>query len=55
MSFGKPNRNGSADVYITIPLRPGYQGDRSFPVQMDMPSYADLFYLGGENIRLALA
>ncbi|HEV2390904.1 MAG TPA: Calx-beta domain-containing protein [Verrucomicrobiae bacterium] len=50
-----PVRSPLADIYVTVPNIPGYQGDRSAPFKMDVPSYADVFYLGGEDIPLASA
>lgn len=47
--------DGLDDVYLTIFNKTSFQGDRTLPFQLDMPSYADVFFLGGENIPLASA
>ncbi|HEY5914947.1 MAG TPA: Calx-beta domain-containing protein [Verrucomicrobiae bacterium] len=43
------------DIYVTILDRSGFQGDRSLPFKLDMPSSADVFFLAGENIPLGAA
>lgn len=43
------------DIYITVPHRLGFQGDRSAPLKLDMPSSADVFFLGGANLPLGSA
>lgn len=53
--LGGGHTSGLEDIYVTIMNLPGYQGDRSLPFKLDMPSYADQFWLGGENIPLASA
>jgi len=53
--LGNSHTSGLEDIYVTIMNLPGYQGDRSLPFKLDMPSYADQFWLGGENIPLASA
>src|SRR5439155_12787856 len=43
------------DVYVTIPHILGFQGDRTATFKLDTPSYADVFYLGGEDVPLGTA
>ena len=43
------------DVYVTIPHNAGIQGDRTAQLKLDVPSQADVFFLGGENVPLASA
>ena len=47
--------NNTIDLEVTLSHLPGYQGDRSAQFQLDMPSYLDVYYLGGQNIPLGCA
>jgi uncharacterized repeat protein (TIGR01451 family)/uncharacterized delta-60 repeat protein len=53
--LGDTIRSGLADINVTIPNIAGYQGDRRALFQLDSPSFADIFYLGGENIPIGSA
>ena len=44
--------SASDDITVTIPHVLGVQGNRTTSFKMDVPSGADVFYLGGENIPL---
>ncbi len=44
--------SGADDVFITIPDDTLVQGNRLADLQLEVPSGADIFYLGGENIPL---
>lgn len=43
------------DIYVTIPRRLGIEGDRTAPMMLSVPSCADVFFLGGDNVPLASA
>jgi uncharacterized delta-60 repeat protein len=53
--LGGSHVDGLDDINVTINNISGYQGDRLCPFKLDTPSYADIFYLGGENIPLGSA
>jgi uncharacterized repeat protein (TIGR01451 family)/uncharacterized delta-60 repeat protein len=53
--FGNAIQSGLDDITVTIKEIPGYQGDRTALLQLDMPSMSDVFYLGGQNIPLGSA
>ena len=40
------------NIVVSIPHRTGVQGNRTAPFKLDVPSGADVFFLGGENIPL---
>jgi len=43
------------DIVLTIARNSGVQGDRVGNMQLSVPSQADVFFLGGENVPLASA
>ncbi len=54
--FGNGGYITSADDwYLTIPGDTLVQGNRTAPLELSLPSQADVFYLGGENIPLGAA